>query len=167
MGDERYAAHRDAWTFSLSAGARRTLGEFVAQGGSLLAMHTAAICFDDWPAWREIVGGAWDWQRSSHPPLGPMTVHVCGGDHPIVAGLADFEIVDECYGFLDRMPDVISLMTSSHGGADHPLIWARRFGRGRVVYDALGHDARSYANPTHAEILRRAARWLTEEAWHP
>ncbi len=161
MEAERYAAHRDAWAFSLAADARRTLRDFVARGGALLAVHTAAICFDDWPEWREIVGGAWNWQRSSHPPLGPMTVRVCGGDHPIVAGLADFEIVDECYGFLDHTPEIVPLVTSSHGGAHHPLLWARRFGHGRVVYDALGHDARSYTHPTHAEILRRAAMWLT------
>lgn len=160
MAAERYAAHRDRWAFSLSATARGALREFVASGGALLAVHTAAICFDDWPAWREIVGGAWNWERSSHPPLAAMTVRIRGGEHPIVAGLADFELVDECYGFLDLEPDVVPLVSSAHGGTDHPLLWARSYGRGRVVYDALGHDRRSYAHPTHAEILARAARWL-------
>jgi len=32
------------------------------------------------------------------------------------------------------------------------------------VYDALGHDARSYDSPEHAEILRRSIRWLAGPA---
>lgn len=161
MGAERYAEKRAAWAYSLPAASRDALHGFVAGGGALLAMHTAAVSFDDWPEWRELVGGVWDWSRSAHPPLGAMRVEVPPNDHPIVAGLGGFDIVDEAYGFLDLMPDVEPLAVSSHGGAEHPLLWARRFGRGRVVYDALGHDARSYAHPTHAEIVRRAARWLT------
>ncbi len=161
MEAERYAPHRAAWGYSLPRASRAALREFVEEGGALLAIHTAAVSFDDWPEWRELVGGVWDWSRSAHPPLGAMRVEVPPSDHPIVAGLGDFDIVDEAYGFLDLVPDVEPLALSSHGGADHPLLWARRFGRGRVLYDALGHDARSYAHPTHAEIVRRAARWLT------
>lgn len=161
MEAERYAEKRAEWAYSLPEGARAGLRDFVAGGGALLAIHTAAVSFDDWPGWREMVGGAWDWGRSAHPPLGPMRVSVPPSDHPIVAGLGDFEVVDEAYGFLDLMPDVVPLAVSPHGGVDHPMLWARPFGRGRVVYDALGHDARSYAHPTHAELLRRAARWLT------
>lgn len=160
MEAERYAPFRAAGGYSLPRASRAALTDFVAAGGALLAVHTAAVSFDDWPEWRELVGGAWDWSRSAHPPLGPMRVTVPPSEHPIVAGLGDFEIVDEAYGFLDLMPDVEPLAVSSHGGADHPMLWARTFGRGRVVYDALGHDARAYAHPTHAEIVRRAARWL-------
>ena len=161
MRAERYAEQRARWAYSLPARSRAALRDFVAGGGALLAIHTAAVSFDDWPEWRTVVGGAWDWSRSAHPPLGAMRVSVPPSDHPIVAGLENFEVIDEAYGFLDLMPDVVPLAVSAHGGADHPLLWARRFGRGRVVYDALGHDARSYAHPTHAELLRRAARWLT------
>ncbi len=167
MRKEHDAAHRSTWGFSHSTCARRALGEFVAQGRALLALHTAAICFDDWPEWREIVGGDCDSQQSSHPPLGAMAAHVRGGNHPIVASVADFTILDECDGFLDCAREVVPPATSSRDGADHPLLRARHFGHGRVLHDALGNDAGSYTHPTHAEILRRAARWLTGEAAHP
>jgi len=54
---------------------------------------------------------------------------------------------------------VIALAVSAHGGALHPLLWARSVGRGRVVHDALGHDAMAYRTPAQREIVRRAARW--------
>lgn len=159
MQVERYAHLRDRWAISLPPRARDALVAHVTAGGGLLAMHGASICFDDWPRWRELLGGVWRWDTSSHPPLsGPVTVRVAGA-HPIVAGLADFRIVDEVYGFLDRTDDVSGLLLSPHGGTDHPLLWARQVGAGRVVYDALGHHVASYEVPEHREIVRRAARW--------
>jgi type 1 glutamine amidotransferase len=160
MRVERYAHLRDEWSISLSAEARDGLVEHVHSGGGLLAMHGASICFDDWPQWRELLGGVWRWDRSSHPPLdGPVAVTVATDRHPIVAGIGDFDIVDEVYGFLDRTEDVAGLMSSPHGGTEHPLLWAREVGGGRVVYDALGHHVPSYAVPEHRRIVQRAARW--------
>ncbi|HLI16246.1 MAG TPA: ThuA domain-containing protein [Acidimicrobiales bacterium] len=163
MLDERYAAARERLAFSPSPAARDAIRAFVAGGGGLLALHSATICFDDWPEWGDILGAAWRWGRSSHPPVASAIVHVVTGSHPIVEGLSDFEIVDEIYGFLDVRPDVVALLTSAHGGAQHPLVWARRYGAGRVVYDALGHDTRSYAHPAQRAIVSRAAAWLLSE----
>ena len=160
MQVERYAHLRDEWSISLSEPARTGLLEHVRSGGGLLAMHGASICFDDWPEWRELLGGVWRWEGSSHPPLdGAVRVTVATDRHPIVAGLDDFDVVDEVYGFLDRTDDVVGLMYSPHGGTDHPLLWARTVGAGRVVYDALGHHVPSYAVPEHRRIVQRAARW--------
>ncbi len=160
----RYAAQRDSWGLSLSPAARAGLDTHVRVGGGLLAMHGASICFDDWPGWRELLGGVWRWDVSSHPPLAgavPVTVH---DRHPVVHDMPDFAIVDEVYGFLDRADDVVPLLSSPHSGTDHPLLWAREVGRGRVVYDALGHHVDSYAVPEHVTIVQRAARWAAGEA---
>ncbi|MEU8250325.1 ThuA domain-containing protein [Nonomuraea sp. NPDC048916] len=162
MRVERYAHLRDEWSISLGQPARQALSGHVRRGGGLLAMHGASICFDDWPGWRDLLGGVWRWDRSSHPPLGgPVRVTVATGSHPIVDGIGDFDVVDEVYGFLDRTPDVRGLMSSPHGGADHPLLWAREVGAGRVVYDALGHDGRSYDAPEHRLIVQRSAAWAS------
>ncbi|MGY1694392.1 ThuA domain-containing protein [Geodermatophilus sp. SYSU D00814] len=160
MRVERYAHLRERWSLSLSAAARAALLGHVRSGGGLLAVHGASICFDDWPQWRELLGGVWRWDRSSHPPLGAaVRVTVARDRHPVVAGVPDFDVVDEVYGFLDLADGVEGLMTSPHGGREHPLLWARTVGAGRVVYDALGHHVPSYAVPEHREIVRRAAVW--------
>ncbi|MGZ4650631.1 MAG: ThuA domain-containing protein, partial [Kineosporiaceae bacterium] len=93
MQVERYAHLRDQWSISLSPQARAGLTGHVTAGGGLLAMHGASICFDDWPQWRELLGGMWRWDTSSHPPLdGPVDVRVADA-HPIVARVPDFRIV--------------------------------------------------------------------------
>lgn len=161
MQADRYAHLRDDWAFELSAQGRDAIERHVAAGRGVLAVHTAAICFDDWSRWSAIVGAGWNWERSSHPPVGVAAIAVDTGAHPIVHGVDDFTITDEIYGFMDVQPDVRALATSPHGGAEHPLLWAREVAGARVVYDALGHDERSYAHDTHRTILRRAGAWVS------
>ncbi|MCA2227262.1 ThuA domain-containing protein [Nonomuraea aurantiaca] len=156
MGLDRFADLRDEWRFELPAEARTTLLDHLDRGGGLLCMHTASICFDDWQGWPRVLGGCWTWPKSHHLPLGWTGVRVHGG-HPIVEGLRDFDLVDEVYSDLDVLPDVRPLASSASG---QPLVWARPVRRGRVVYDALGHDVRSYENEIHRTLLQRAALWL-------
>jgi type 1 glutamine amidotransferase len=139
------------------------LDGFVRAGGGLLALHTAVICFDAHPTWRELCGAAWDWSRSSHPPAGPAEVRVSplGRDHVVTAGIDDFVVDDEVYGLLDEVEGIRPLLTSDHGGRSHPVLWARQVGDGRVVTDLLGHAPGSLAHPVHRTILGRAARWAT------
>ena len=155
---DRYRVQAAELGCSPAPDARSALEERLAAGGGLLAMHTASICFDDWPEWGAAVGGAWRWGHSSHPPLGPLQIEVCA-DHPLVAGLDDFAIEDERYSDLDLAADVQPLLQC----AGQPLLWAREHGGGRVVYDALGHHPPSYEVPQHREIVRRAITWTSGE----
>lgn len=163
MNVPRYAHLREQWSLSLGPAERLAILAHLERGGGLLAMHGASICFDDWPEWKAVLGGKWDWSQSSHPPIAetPVMVHITDPTHPIVIGVDDFPIVDEVYGFLDLEPDVLGLVSAAHSGAEHPLLWAREVLGGRVVYDALGHDTRSYDAPAHRLIVQRAALWAS------
>ena len=57
MADAKYDAHRDQWALALSEHARDAIRAHLRAGKALLALHTATICFDDWPQWGEILGG--------------------------------------------------------------------------------------------------------------
>lgn len=161
MSQERYAELRAEHAFQIADEDAALLDAFVRGGGGLLALHTAVICFDAHPTWRELCGAAWDWSSSTHPPCGPSRVQVTdvGRSHPGTAGLDGFVVDDEVYGFLDEVDGLDPLLTGDHGGRAHPLLWARTVGAGRVVTDLLGHGPESVEHATHREILRRAAHW--------
>lgn len=163
---DKYEPYRAEWAYQAPATTRAGLTDFVRDGGALLALHTASICFDDWPGWGEIVGGRWIWGQSHHPPLAAVSARPTALAHPVTAGLEAFSLVDEVYHALELQPDVEPLLVaeSEAGGARQPVCWARRFGTGRVVYDALGHDATSMKHPQHQRLLAQAARWLLEGA---
>ncbi len=164
MEVDRYAHRRDRDAFDLGTADGELISAFVHGGGGLLAVHTAVICFDAEPHWRALIGATWNWERSFHPPVGEVAVQVtsAGRRHPITAGIEPFGIVDEVYGFLDPADDIEPLLTATHGGTVHPLLWARTAGTGRVVTDLLGHGVESIEHPAHRTILRRAAAWTLE-----
>ncbi len=162
MQGEAYVRWRDAHAYSPPASTQAALTGFVREGGGLVAVHTAPICFDDWTEWGDIVGGAWRWGVSSHPPYGPVTAEIVGA-HPVVEGLpARIELDDEVYGDLAVSDDVEVLAVAKRHAddADQPVVWAHRFGDGRVVFDGFGHDARSIEHPANARILGQAVTWV-------
>jgi type 1 glutamine amidotransferase len=126
-------------------------------------MHISATTFVDWPEWEKILGGRWVRGTSMHPDQDLARVLVATYSHSMVAGIGDFTVFDERYSYLRVSPEVEELAWHEEGGLRHPLLWTHRYGPARVVFDALGHDARSFESPQHREILARAARWLTAE----
>jgi type 1 glutamine amidotransferase len=167
LNDAKYEPHRARWALSISEHAREAIRAHLHAGRPLFAMHAAAICFDDWPEWGEILGGRWVWGQSGHPPFGAVDVRFhAGSGSALTAGLAPFNCDDEVYGGLWIAPDVkplaeARLAVGSDGmpGAWMPVLWTRQWRGGRVVYDALGHDAASLEHPVHRRLVTRAALW--------
>jgi type 1 glutamine amidotransferase len=141
----------------------RVLDAYLARGGNLLALHSATIAFPGLPIWRSAIGATWDYDKTFHPPIGRDLIRHSGVDHPITNGLGDFEIYDERFTDLDLVETGIEPLYVHEQGGPHPLIWARTTGDSRVVYDALGHDVRSYESPEHVELLGRVVSWLRHQ----
>ena len=159
--EQRPAEDRGRWAFDLSDRGGEVIGAYVAEGGALLAMHTAVICFDAHPRWRELLGATWDWQTSDHPPPGDVLVEATGPDaHELVEAGERFTVRDELYHGLDIDDSVTPLYRASIGETRAPAVWCREVGVGRVVVDVLGHDAGSLRAPPHRRLLERAYRWL-------
>ena len=165
-GDAKYAPYRAKWAFSLSPDGRARLGGFVRGGGGLFGLHTAGLCFDDWAEWRAILGGVWLWGRSWHPPLGPVSIAKTAEAHPLTDDIGGFEIVDEVYCGLSLENGVRPLLEARATEMElaEPVLWTHRYGKGRVVFDALGHNRASIEQNDHAEIIQRAARWAASVA---
>lgn len=151
MSDERYDDVRARDAFHLDDAGREAIERWIGAGRPLLALHTAVICFGEWPRWAEIVGGRWVWGRSWHPPIGSVTVDVAGSEER-------FTVVDERYTDLAVGGDVELLATSD----DQPVAWRHVVGPARVACCTLGHDARSYAVAGHEHLLRSMLAWLLE-----
>lgn len=165
MTADKYEPFRADWAYQMPQTSRDGLTRFIESGGALFGLHTASICFDDWPEWGKILGGQWRWGCSHHPPLGLVTVRPTSIRHEVSNGLSEFELNDEIYHDLALESDVIPLLEGEcpAGKGPQPVVWAREFGRGRVVYDALGHDAASVNHVQHRQLLQQAARWLLRE----
>ena len=87
-------------------------------------------------------------------------------DDPIVKGIKDFKMKSEQY-YMHTDPGNEVLATTTFTG-EHaewingtvmPVIWKRRYGKGRVFYTSLGHVAKDFDVPELKEIVRRGMLW--------
>ncbi|NLN41327.1 MAG: hypothetical protein GX160_04955 [Clostridiales bacterium] len=144
--------------------------EAVAEGVGLAGCH-GGMCdaFRKSVQWQFMTGGNW----VSHPG-GDGVEHVINvkkGSSPIVEGIEDFTVKTEQY-YLHVDPAVEVLATTrfpvvdgphaTNGPVDVPQIWTKRWGAGRVFYNALGHHADVLEKDPIPEIMRRGFLWAAE-----
>ncbi|WP_430645262.1 ThuA domain-containing protein [Agromyces sp. GXS1127] len=149
---ERTGAAPDVDPTALDAALDRGIG--------ILVMHSGAASLRDYPAFDRAIGGRWERDVSWHPPFGEAQVHLVG-NHPVRDGLDDFTVEDERYSGLVLHDVIEPIAEHEEDGIRHPLAWAREVGRSRLVFDALGHDARSYDSAGHRALIANALEWLS------
>jgi type 1 glutamine amidotransferase len=96
------------------------------------------------------------------------TIRITQPDDELVQGIGDFEVATEQY-YLHVDPANHVLATtrfptvpwyhSPNGEVEMPVVWTRRWGHGRVYYNALGHKADVIAAGAPHEMLRRGLLW--------
>lgn len=114
-----------------------------------------------------MVGGQW----VRHPgDIIRYRVNIIRPDDPIVAGLDDFDMESEQYYMhVDPGNEVLATTTFSgkHGNAPWiagtvmPVVWKRRYGKGRVFYASVGHVRKDFDVPAAQEIVRRGLSWAS------
>jgi uncharacterized protein len=157
-------ADNDVFVFYTSGGQfhpsqQEALAAMVAAGKGLVGIHCA--CIMGLPADRalyELLGCRY----LSHGPghhEGRHTIEIAA-DHPVTAGLGDFELFDEYYEF-ELADDKITVLArrTRADGVVIPVMYAREVGAGRVVYLALGHDMRAWGEPSFRALVRQAMTW--------
>ena len=126
----------------------------------MLGLHQATNTFLDSPAWEPLLGGRWVEGTTWHPPHGAATFRVVARTTLSSPGSGRRSPpTTSSTSSLRVSPDVQVLVVADHDGTAHPVVWVAP-GPGRIVYDALGHDVRSYDSPSRVDLFRREVRWL-------
>ena len=119
-------------------------------GGAFVGAHAAAATFPGSPAFHRMLGADF----LGHAPAAPPRRRVDVTDHAFTA-TRSFAITDEFYSFRGRAKRHVVVRV--HGGG--PLVWWRRYGRGRVFYDALGHFPATWSEPHQRRLMADGIRW--------
>ncbi|SEG67529.1 hypothetical protein SAMN05421819_4234 [Bryocella elongata] len=139
-------------------------------GKGFVVAHSGATAFFSWPEFGQMVGGRFD----EHPwGIVPSQVIVEDPKFPGMQSLPHtFPHVDEYYqikGFnradthvilrLDVTQLNLNAPLVHHHDADWPLAWAKTYGKGRVYYNALGHDPSDWDDRAIQAMYFEAIRW--------
>ncbi len=155
--------------------------EAVEAGTPYIGLHVASLPFRSQLEYKKEAGGVWPANPApslllnetqlryftmvgsvflTHSPIKKFTLHLLDSNHPITQGVTDFEIEDEIY-------DVAADWTKRQVLAEaegYPLLYTHQWGKGKVHYNALGHDQRAFANPANQRLLIQAVAWALAEA---
>ena len=83
-------------------------------------------------------------------------------DHEISNELKPFYLNDEIYHNLELEPSSKPFLLGKIKETDeeHIIAWTYEIGKGKVVYNSLGHDSKSLESDEFSEIIRRSINWI-------
>ena len=155
----------------LTPAQRADLLAFVKDDGKgFVAAHSAATAFFSWPEFGELLGGRFD----EHPwNITDGTVVVDDPSFPAMKHLpARWPVHDELYQLKDFSRDKIHVLAHldpagldlkaplvHRSDRDFPAAWSKTYGRGRVFYSILGHEADDWDDPLLRTMYFEAIRW--------
>lgn len=119
--------------------------------------------------WQFITGANW----VAHPG-GDGTafrINITSSSNPITEGIGDFDVASEQYYLhVDPANEVLATTRfpvakwyhSANGEVDMPQVWTRKWGHGRVFYNALGHHNDVFDIPQAWELMKRGLLWAAD-----
>ena len=98
-----------------------------------------------------------------------VTMLPAAAEHPITAGLADFDLVTEQYWVLsDDYNDVLATTTQKvrpwdpwHREVTSPAVWTRQWGEGRIFVTTPGHSLDVLEHPGVRTLVERGMLWAS------
>ena len=173
FADESYLSGFDLlvpiWTMGeLPDEYAKNVSKVVAAGCGMAGCH-GGMCdsFRNNCEWQFITGAQW----VAHPGNSDYEYEVNikkSADSPLVAGISDFRVKSEQY-YIHVDPAVHVLATTSfpvadgphaaNGKVDVPVVFTKKWGKGKIYYNSLGHSPETFDIPEAKELMLRGLIW--------
>jgi uncharacterized protein len=155
----------------MDASQKADLLSFVrTDGKGFIGVHSAAITFLGWPQYGEMLGGYFD----GHP-WGVFDAPIVVED-PGFPGLTHlpraFALKDEIYQIKDYSRDDVRVLLRLDADRidlaakgvhrkdrDFAVAWAKDYGKGRVLYNGLGHTPDVWERPAYQKMWLEMVQW--------
>jgi uncharacterized protein len=139
-------------------------------GKGFIGIHSATITFLSWPEYGKMIGGYFD----GHP-WGEFDAPLMVED-PGFPGMGQlpgtFSVKDEIYQIQSFSRDNVRVLMRLDAGkidlsrkgvrrrdGDFAVIWARNYGKGRVLYNGLGHRCEVWDRPDIQRMWLEMVEW--------
>jgi type 1 glutamine amidotransferase len=152
---------------------RKSLLDFVENGGGIVCLHYAIAGNKQWPEFKELLGATF----TGHPWNEEIGVTVEEPDHPLVAafGGKDFRLADEIYQYgppydranvrvlmsVDPARTNMGVRWKNRKDNDFALTWVKTYGKGRVFNTTFGHRTELFWDPQILQFYLDAIQFAT------
>ncbi len=155
----------------MDASQKADLLSFIRDDGKgLIGIHSAAITFTGWPEYGQMLGGYFDghpWGQFNAPLVVEDSKFPGMNNFP-----AAFTLFDEVYQIKDFSRQNVRVLLSLDGDKldlsregvkradkDFAVIWAKNYGKGRVLYNGLGHVQAVWERPDFQKMWLEMVQW--------
>jgi type 1 glutamine amidotransferase len=154
---------------------KKSFVEFLKSGKGLVVMHAGVASFRKWEEFGEIIGARFDnhpWNSGS-----TVTLKVDEPDHPIVNTFEGkpFAVTDEIYQVkapysreslrvlltIDTTQTDMTVKNIHRTDGDFAMSWIKNYGKGRVFYNALGHERHIFWDAVILQHLLDGIQFVT------
>lgn len=156
----------------------------------LVIVHAANNAFGGWKEYDQMIGMGWrgakqgkhlylndqgkaveekagDGLGSGHRYVGPFSITIRDGSHPITRGMPSewLHAQDELYDNMRGPIENVHLLATAYSkppkgtGTHEPMIWTVSYGKGRVFHTPMGHDVRAMECVGFQATLNRGTEW--------
>ena len=155
----------------MDASQKADLLTFIREDGKgFIGIHSAAITFPSWPEYGQMLGGYFDghpWGQFNAPLV--VEDAKFPGMENFPATFALFDEVYQLQGYSRQHVRVLLSLDASKldltrkgvKRADHDfaVIWAKNYGKGRVLYNGLGHVPAVWERPDLQKMWLEMVQW--------
>lgn len=143
------------------------------KGGKLfMGLHSATDTFYKWPDYGEMINGWFDghpWTQETE-----VTIKVDDRSHPITSHLPEsMTFKEEIYQLKEFNPEKVKVLVSLDTtktnmtlkgirAKQFPLVYFRDYGKGKVVYNAIGHRPDIWTSEWYQTMLVNTIKWGTK-----
>jgi uncharacterized protein len=155
----------------MDASQKADLLSFVRDDGKgFIGIHSAAITFTGWPEYGEMLGGYFDghpWGQFNAPLVVEDAKFPGMKNFPTT-----FTLLDEIYQIKDYSRQDVRVLLSldadkldltrkgvKRTDKDFAVIWAKNYGKGRVLYNGLGHVPAVWERPDFQKMWLEMVQW--------
>jgi len=147
----------------LSEAQKQKLLDLVRGGVGVVAIHASYYSFLDWDAVHDLYGARFTQHGSSEINV---DVRFVDRSHPITRDLPEtFRVRTELYESTPLAEDCHVLAMAKEEGKEqeHPSVWTREYGKGRVVTILPAHWPEAYKVPEFQQLIANSVRWAAKE----
>ena len=131
------------------------LEEYVSNGGSILAIHSASASFKQEPTYHQLLGGRFINHGAiceySVQPNQYVKEHFCMLNY-------EFTVKDELYNH-EYASEVQVLLETKIDDKTEPVAWIKNHDQGKVAYFAPGHTPWVLRHPKIEAVIKQLIEW--------
>lgn len=143
-------------------------------GLPLLFLHHSLCSYQNWPEYKNIVGGKYYLEPapeinkiSSYKHDISLEIFPAGSTHPVVSRTLgekrSFVLTDEGYADIEVMPNITPLLMTHHPDC-FPLVgWTHKYKNSPVIYLMPGHDEKTFSHSMYLSLVRNSILWLSNQ----